>query len=99
MKYKSTGTRAGHKLFVRKRETPFDKNQSFNSTFGTFEDHKEMKTYEYAAFQKKVFKEKALQKRKKKLLILITSIIVLLIILAAPSIFKFILSSDYLNVN
>lgn len=99
MKYKSTGTRAGHKIFVRKRETAFDKSNTQKSTFGTLEDHKEMKTYEYAAFQKKVFEEKKLQKRRKRILYLITAVIVLGIILSAPTIFRYILSADYLNVN
>lgn len=98
MKYKSTGTRAGHKIFIRKRESAFDKSQTPNSTFGTLEDHKEMKTYEYAAFQKKVFKEKDIQKRKRRILFLITAVIVLLIILAAPSIFTYFFNTDYLNV-
>ena len=48
----------------KKRDTVFekDKNQS-NSSFGEFVDHKQMNTYEYAAFQKKVFKEKKKAKK------------------------------------
>ena len=78
MRYKTTGTTAGHKLFVRKRSTAFDtfeKAEVASGKFGAFTDHKEMKTWEYAAFQKEQFKE--IKKRKRKFyLILISSIIV-----------------------
>lgn len=91
MKYKSTGTRAGHKLFVRKRETAFDKNHTLkNSSFESFEDHKEMKTYEYAAFQKKVFEEKRRRKKKYYLIILITVICVITILFFIPTVWNLI---------
>lgn len=82
MRYKTTGTTAGHKLFVRKRSTAFDtfdKADVPSGTFGKFIDHKEMKIWEYAAFQKEQFK--AIKKRKRKFYsLLIVSIIVALIL-------------------
>ncbi len=89
MKYKTTGTRASHRLFVRKRETAFDKDSTIkNSSFEPLEDHKEMKTYEFAAFQKKVFKEKRRQKRKYYLVVFLTIIIVVIILLLIPTLWR-----------
>lgn len=87
MKYKTTGTTAGHKFFVRKRSTAFDK---FDKTdvpsgkFGSFTDHKEMKTWEYAAFQKEQFK--AIKKRKRRfyILVFISILIALVLIIVMP---------------
>ena len=91
MKYKTTGTRAGHKVFVRERETAFDKNTTNkNGSFEPLVDHKEMKTYEYAAFQKKVFKEKRRQKQKYYLIIFITAIVIFIIILTLPTVWNLI---------
>lgn len=43
----------------KNRDSVFEKGKNqTNSSFGEFTDHKQMNTYEYAAFQKKVFKEK-----------------------------------------
>ncbi|PKA83927.1 hypothetical protein ATE92_2096 [Ulvibacter sp. MAR_2010_11] len=89
MKYKSTGTRAGHKIFVRKRETNFDKSAPLKSSFGTFEDHKEMKTYAYAAFQKRMFKKRRGEQRKLRLIVITTIAIVIIIYLLTPSIIEF----------
>ena len=94
MKYKSTGTRAGHKIFVRKRETAFDKNYKLkNSSFESLDDHKEMKTYEYAAFQKQVFKEKRRQKKRYYLIVFLTVIGVILILFFIPTVWNLIFDS------
>jgi accessory gene regulator protein AgrB len=84
MKYKTTGTKAGHKLFVRKRNTAFD---TFNKATvgsiatGEFTDHKEMKIWEYAAFQKEQFK--AIKKRKRRFyLTLVVSLVIAIILLS-----------------
>mgnify|MGYP001046713058 CR=1 FL=1 len=91
MKYKSTGTLTVHKVYVRQRETAFDKNfKPKDSSFSSFEDHKEMKTYEYAAFQKKVFKEKRRQKRKYHLIILLTVIAAAIILFFIPTVLNLI---------
>ncbi|RMA64651.1 hypothetical protein [Ulvibacter antarcticus] len=99
MKYKTTGLKAGHKIFIRKRESAFDNGLRLkDSTFGTFEDHKEMKTYEYAAFQKKVFEENRILKRKRNILIIITIIAVVLILLSLPFLYDELFSGDYQKV-
>lgn len=82
MRYKTTGTTSGHKLFVRNRSTAFDKFENIDvpsGKFGVFTDHKEMKTWEYAAFQKKQFRQ--IKKRKRRFYLLLTFSIVLAIIL------------------
>ncbi|GEQ85960.1 hypothetical protein ULMS_14680 [Patiriisocius marinistellae] len=50
MKYTTHGTTGNHKLFIRNRETLFDASVPFKSTFGSFENHTEMKTWEFAEF-------------------------------------------------
>ena len=82
MKYKTIGTKAGHKLFVRKRSTAFDTFEKADTTSrrtGEFTDHKEMKIWEYAAFQKEQFK--AIKKRKKRFYTLVIASVVIAIIL------------------
>lgn len=96
MKYKTTGTRAGHKIMIRTRETSFDKTTTPNGgSFGKLEDHKEMKTYEYAAFQKKIFAEKARLKRRRIKLFAITAVIVILVLLMIPYIIKLIFDPSF----
>jgi hypothetical protein len=48
----------------RSRNTAFDKKIA-SGGFGEFVDHKKMKTYEFAEFQKKMFKQKRIQKKEK----------------------------------
>ena len=85
MKYKGVGTKLGHRLIIRSRETAFDKSTpNLQSSFGTLEDHKEMKTWEYAAFQKKQFEKKRKEKRKRRIIFIISAI---LAILAFPLLF------------
>ena len=99
MKYKTSGLKAGHKIFIRKRESKFDTTSVLkDSSFGTFEDHKEMKTYEYAAFQKKIFEEKRASKRLRIILIVFSLIAVLLLIVAFPYIYDELFSGNYLNI-
>ncbi len=91
MRYKTTGTTSGHKLFVRKRSTSFDKFEKTDvpsGKFGAFKDHKEMKTWEYAAFQKEQFK--AIKKRKRRFyfLLIVSIIIAISLILILPFLFE-----------
>lgn len=82
MKYKTTGTKAGHKLFIRKRSSSFDifdNKGTPSGKFGTFTDHKEMKIWEYAAFQKEQFA--AIKKRKRKFYVLLSVSIIVGVIL------------------
>ena len=88
MKHKTTGTRSGHKIFIRERSTAFDKfnkkTTDIESSFGAMDDHKQMNTYEYAAFQKKVFKEKRKQKKKIRVLIIVSFIIAIVLLFSIP---------------
>lgn len=88
MRYKTTGTKAGHKLFVRNRSTAFDTFENIDvpsSKFGAFTDHKEMKTWEFAAFQKGQFA--AIKKRKKRFyfLVVISIVVALTLFFMVPS--------------
>jgi hypothetical protein len=75
----------------RNKKSQFYKNKTgTGSNYGDFVDHKKMNTYEYAAFQKKVFKEKRRQKWKYYLIILLTVIIVIIILLIISAVLKFI---------
>lgn len=97
MKYKSRGTRAGHKIFIRKRETAFDKKVTpKTNSSASIENHTEMNTYEYAAFQKKLFEKKAKEKRNKRILILFTCIVLIAIYFAIPYIYNFIFDPKFL---
>ncbi|GER59160.1 hypothetical protein [Patiriisocius marinus] len=70
MKYRNVGVKAGHKLFIREKTTAFDKQAIPSGSFQEFTDHKKMKTWEYAAFQKEQFKQ--IRKRKRTFYILLT---------------------------
>ena len=75
----------------RNKRVHFDKNKTHQkSSFGDFVDHKKMKTYEYAAFQKKVFEDKRRQKRKYYLIIFLTVIGVVIILSIIPTVLNFI---------
>ncbi len=73
----------------RNKRNQFDKNKIGKGTnYGDFIDHKKMNTYEFAAFQKKVFKEKRRQKRKYYLVVFLTIIIVVIILLLIPTLWR-----------
>ena len=72
----------------RNRKTAFDKKIA-SGGFGEFVDHKKMKTYEFAEFQKKMFKQKRIQKKKRIQFYIITLIIVILFILLTPYLLDF----------
>jgi len=62
----------------RVRKTRFDKKHSLsNHAYNEFVDHTEMTTHEFAAFQKKLFKEKAQYKRKIRIIFGIIMTIIL----------------------
>ena len=102
MKHKTVGFRAGYRLFIRERVTAFDKfnkkTDSIKSSFGVLEDHKKMNTYEYAAFQKKVFKEKRRQKKRTRILIFVSFIIAIGILLLLPYIIEIVFDNSYLDL-
>lgn len=99
MKHKTVGTRAGHKIFIRERSTAFDKfnkkTSDIESSFGEMNDHKKMNTYEYAAFQKKVFKEKRKQKKKTRILIIVSIFVAIGILSLLPKIIEIIFDDSY----
>jgi hypothetical protein len=75
----------------RNKRNQFDKNRTgYESNYGDFVDHKKMNTYEYAAFQKKVFNEKNRQKRKYYLIILLTVIALAIILFFIPTVLNLI---------
>lgn len=75
----------------RTKRNQFDKNKiGKGNSYGDFVDHRKMNTYEYAAFQKKVFKEKRRREHKYYLVIFITVIGVVIILLLIPIVLKII---------
>lgn len=74
----------------KKRNSVFekDKNQS-KSNFGEFVDHKKMNTYEHAAFQKKIFKERKRIKKRNRILLIASFIIAIILLSTLPSIFRY----------
>lgn len=75
----------------RNKRVLFDKRQTASrSQFGEFVDHKKMNTYEYAAFQKKVFAEKRRQKKRYYLIVFLTVIGVVLILFFIPTVWNLI---------
>ncbi len=99
MKHKTTGTRAGHKIFIRERSTAFDKfdkkSSDIKSSFGEMNDHKHMKTYEYASFQKKLFKEKKRQKKRIRILIVVSILIAIVLLLLSPYFIEILFDKSY----
>ena len=75
----------------RNKRNQFDKNKIGKGTnYGDFIDHKKMNTYEYAAFQKKVFEEKRRRKQKYYLIIFLTVIGVIIILFIISAVFNLI---------
>lgn len=82
----------------RNRRSPFDKKNIARSSFGEFVDYKELKTYEYAAFQKKLFKEKTRQKRRRIVLYIVTAVLVVLLLLLVPYVVEVIFDPSYTSI-
>ena len=76
----------------RSKRVIFDKSRTSKNQFGEFVDHTKMNTYEYAAFQKKVFKEKKREKQKYYLIVLITVITVICVYFFFPSVVNFMMN-------
>ena len=82
MKYKTVGVTLGHKLLIRKRETAFDKKRSISTGItDEFSDHTEMKSHEFAAFQKRMFQQLKKDRKRHRMMLFITFIITLLLII------------------
>ncbi|MEZ4777752.1 MAG: hypothetical protein R2786_00010 [Flavobacteriaceae bacterium] len=82
MKYKTVGVTLGHKLLIRKRETAFDKKRSISTGITEdFSDHTEMKSHEFAAFQKRMFRQRKKDRKRRRIILFITFIITLLLII------------------
>ncbi len=81
MKYRTTGTRLGHKLFVRNRETAFDKKRNSLINNDSILDHSKMKGHEFAAFQKKIFLQKKKDRKRRKMILLISVVLTILIVI------------------
>ncbi|MGJ8666288.1 MAG: hypothetical protein ACSHW7_07985 [Patiriisocius sp.] len=84
MKYTTHGTTGNHKILIRNRETIFDTSTQSKSTFGSFENHTEMKTWEFAAFQKEQFAKKKKERKRFWLLLLVSTIAALIAFFLAP---------------
>jgi hypothetical protein len=65
---------------LKGRKTLNDRKSGKGATYSHFEDHKKMKSHEFAEFQKKIFAENA-RSRKKFRLVFWSSMIVFTIIL------------------
>ena len=102
MKHKTVGFRSGYRLFIRERETAFDKfnkkTDSIKSSFGIMEDHIQMNTYEFAAFQKKMFREKRRQKKRGRILIFVSFILAICLLLLLPYIIETVFDNSYLDL-
>ena len=85
MKYTGITTKNG-KTFVRNRESIFDNYDPRESKFKKFTDHKEMKTWEYAAFQKEQFNEIKRRRRHFWKLLIISTLLAIIIISLVPTI-------------
>lgn len=88
-----------NKIMKRKRVSIYDKNRIVGSApYQELVDHKEMKTWEFAAFQKKQFAEKRRNKRKRNVIYLATIIALIVIIFLLPSIISLFFDTAYLDV-
>ena len=80
----------------KKRDNVFEKNKGkTKSSFGEFVDHKKMNTYEFAAFQKKVFKERKKQKKKTRILIIVSIFVAIGILSLLPKVIEIIFDDSY----
>lgn len=87
MKYRNAGPTMGHKLYIRKRETAFEKKVVYSneSSLGSeIEAHRTMNIHEYATFQKEQFKKRKEENKKRRGLIVLTIIIVLILVFGIP---------------
>ena len=75
-----------NKMQMSKRKKYFDKKgaETIKPSYGEFTDHKKMKTYEYAAFQKKIFTQKKREHVRFRVIVVVTIVIVILIFIAIP---------------
>ncbi len=62
-------------------------------------DTVQMKTFEYAEFQKKLFKQKKKDRKKRVVLLLITLVITILIVLWIPYVLDYLMDNSYLDVH
>tara|TARA_B100000508_G_C11281888_1_gene190953 strand:+ start:222 stop:527 length:306 start_codon:yes stop_codon:yes gene_type:complete len=81
MKYRTKGVRLGHKLFNRVRVTEFDKERFYVTDRSySFTDHTQMKSHEYAAFQKRLFQQRKKDQKREKWIYVISAIVTIILI-------------------
>ena len=88
-----------NKIMKRDRVSIYDKKRvSGGAPYQKLVDHKSMNTWEYAAFQKKQFAQKRLEKRKRIILYVVTIVAVIVVVFSLPRIIEFVFDTAYLDV-
>jgi len=71
-----------NKIMKRDRVSIYDKKHRVGSApYQELVDHKSMKTWEYAAFQKKQFEKKRRERRKRYIIFIISAILSVLVLI------------------
>jgi lipopolysaccharide/colanic/teichoic acid biosynthesis glycosyltransferase len=91
MKYRGITTKNG-KTFIRKRKSVFETKDFSRSKFSEFTDHTEMKTWEYAAFQKEQFNQIKKRRRRFYITVIAATIIAFMLVFLIPFIIEFVRS-------
>ena len=74
----------------RKRLNEWDRNIS-SGTYGSFEDHRKMKSHEFASFQKDLYAKRKAEKRKNRILILLAFVLTPFLIWLIPTLILWLL--------
>lgn len=74
----------------RKRLNEWDRNIT-PGTYGSFEDHRKMKSHEFASFQKDLYSKKKSEKRKNRIIILLAIVLTPLLMWLIPTIILWLL--------
>ena len=88
-----------NKLQKGQRKTLYDrKKDGVSASYGTFTDHTQMKSHEFASFQKELYARLRKEKRNYRIRIFITVVLTILVLALIPTIIKVLLDPAYLDI-
>ncbi|WP_186988210.1 hypothetical protein [Constantimarinum furrinae] len=92
-------TLKNNKKLLSKRKKMFERDGFYQTgRYGKLEDHKKMRTFEFAQFQKDLFKKKKKETRNRRVKFLITLILTILVLWSLPYILDLIFYTEYFDM-
>jgi hypothetical protein len=92
-------TLKNNKKLLSGRKKMFDRDGYYQTgSYGKLEDHKKMKTFEFAQFQKDLFKKKKKETRNQRIKFLITIILTIVALWLLPYIFRLIFFTGHFDM-